>query len=306
QKWPERYNAAGHVTWSGRVYAKPMRPFALWRSRVYQGTWGSAPYQPLDDAPPLAVATALMPEWYLVIAVLAAISALGALWAPLFLALPLLGAGAVVPVAHAISAARSARFGAAPASRLERMQLRAVVAGLHVLQPLARLRGRFALGLTPWRLPKREAGAAPSAGRATIVWSAHRQSADAWLRALDAKLRALRIVALHGGPYDGWDLEVRGGLFGGARALLGIEEHAAGRQLLRLRVRSRIGVLPLAATVALGALGTAAGLDGAFAAAGILGTAALALTSRIAVEVAVARRSFACAFAALRAEADRQ
>src|SRR5213076_1344169 len=40
---------------------------------------------------------------------------------------------------------------------------------------------------------------------------------------------------LRGGRDGRWDLEVRGGSFGAARLLMGVEEHAGGKQLIRVR-----------------------------------------------------------------------
>ena len=40
---------------------------------------------------------------------------------------------------------------------------------------------------------------------------------------------------LRGEEHDRWDLEVRGGILGAARVLMGVEDHAGGKQLLRLR-----------------------------------------------------------------------
>ena len=48
-----------------------------------------------------------MPEWYLVVAALAAVSALGLFWAPLLLALPLLALAVAAPLLQAgLSATR--------------------------------------------------------------------------------------------------------------------------------------------------------------------------------------------------------
>src|SRR5216117_3124414 len=82
---------AGHLTWKGRIYGRG-RPYAMGRrGRVYNGIWGSAPFQSIyEPAASLLQCLPQMPEWYLVIAMLAAFSALGFPWKPLMLALPLL------------------------------------------------------------------------------------------------------------------------------------------------------------------------------------------------------------------------
>ena len=43
-----------------------------------------------------------------------------------------------------------------------------------------------------------------------------------------------------GGNFDRWDLEVRCGLLSCVRLLLTIEEHGAGKQLIRLRVKPHV------------------------------------------------------------------
>src|SRR5207249_4704602 len=39
RKWPDKYNAAGHPTWSGRVYGSQLRWMLGRPSRIYYGTW---------------------------------------------------------------------------------------------------------------------------------------------------------------------------------------------------------------------------------------------------------------------------
>jgi len=56
-----------------------------------------------------------------------------------------------LPIAQAIGSARSARFIEEPRSAAARWRLHGMVALLHLIQPLARLRGRLRHGLTVWR-----------------------------------------------------------------------------------------------------------------------------------------------------------
>ncbi|MDQ3929039.1 MAG: glycosyltransferase, partial [Chloroflexota bacterium] len=67
KKWPEKYNAAGHLVWAGRVYDGGFIPAALaWRRRrIYQGTWGSALFQSLYQPAPNGLwSLPATPEWY--------------------------------------------------------------------------------------------------------------------------------------------------------------------------------------------------------------------------------------------------
>ncbi|HKQ56421.1 MAG TPA: glycosyltransferase, partial [Candidatus Eisenbacteria bacterium] len=112
QKWPERYNGLGHTTWAGRIYGTGLtRALALARGRIYQGSWGSAPFQSREEPPPGLIASLpLMPEWHLAVLGLALLAVLGALWRPLLVALPLLALAVALPVAQALLSARAATF----------------------------------------------------------------------------------------------------------------------------------------------------------------------------------------------------
>jgi GT2 family glycosyltransferase len=284
RKWPEKYNALGHATWAGRLYGGIATVLGFSRPRVYHGTWGSALFQSLYHPAPHAMASLVaMPEWYLVIATLAALSALAALWRPLVVAAPLLALAVAAPVALAVSAAARARFPEARTSR-ERVTARALTAALHVLQPLARLRGRFRHGLTPWRSRGRRELTLPRPRRLAL-WTERWHALGDRLAALEELLGAEGAIVRRGGPWDRWDLEVRGGVLGGARMRLVVEEHGAGRQLARFHAWPRWS--PAAALVVPPAGGALAALaSGATVPAAILGAGALALAVRAVVESA--------------------
>src|SRR5207249_611201 len=92
-------------------------PYILgWRrARVYHGVWGAAPFQSLyEPAPTLLASLPQMPEWHLMTAMLAGIAALGVVWSPLRLALPLLVAAILPPIAQACLGGARARFPDAP------------------------------------------------------------------------------------------------------------------------------------------------------------------------------------------------
>ena len=117
KKWPEKYNVAGHLCWAGRLYGKGISQMVQWsRGRIYQGTWGSALFQSIyEPAPGLWNSLPLMPEWYLVIMLLAALSLLGCFWTPLLLAVPLLGCAVGVLLVQAGLGGRGAIFHQCPA-----------------------------------------------------------------------------------------------------------------------------------------------------------------------------------------------
>src|SRR5207247_6954969 len=185
-------------------------------------------------APSLLAALTLSPEWYLVIALLARLAALSVSWSPLELALPLLVGARVARLAQAGLRAARARFPDAPGRAAGRVRRRLLTLALHLAQPLARLHGRLAAGLTPWRR-RGPLCPAPLWPVTTSIWSERRQEQDERLRALEVGLRADGACVLRGGRHDCWDLEVRGGLFGAARVVLGVEPYSGARQLARLR-----------------------------------------------------------------------
>ncbi|OLD95360.1 MAG: glycosyl transferase [Gemmatimonadetes bacterium 13_1_20CM_4_69_16] len=274
RKWPEKYNGPGHVRWAGRIYGQGLTQVLRWtRSRVYHGIWGVAPYQSLyEPAPGLLGSLPQMPEWHLITAILLGITALSASWRPLRLALPLLVLGLVVPLAQACVSAARATFPDAPsATPLAR---RLLTAGLHLLQPLARLRGRLREGLTPWRC-RGAVRPAPLWRVTTSIWCERWQPPDERLRAIETSLRAAGACVLRGGPHDRWDVEVRGGFLGAARMLMAVEEHGGGRQLVRLRSWPVIPVRGPILTLGLGAVALAAIHDRAWPAAAVLGLCAL-------------------------------
>jgi GT2 family glycosyltransferase len=271
RKWPGKYNGAGHVTWGGRVYGGGLTLALGWkRARIYRGVWGSAAFQHSEQiGPGVLRSLPLMPEWYLLTGGLALLAALGAVWRPLLLCLPLLALALGAMLFQAGASAARASFTAAPRGRSERWRMYTVTALLHLLQPLYRLRGRLQHGLTPWRLRGVRRWAAPRTRRATI-WSEHWRAPEAWVGALEARLQRAGVGVQRGGVYDRWDLETRAGGLGAVRARLTVEEHGGGRQLVRLQSWPRVRPLALGTGLPLALLAGGACLDGAWLAAAVL------------------------------------
>ena len=266
--WPSRYNSAGHVAWTGRVYGRglpaelvPLPP------RVYGGVWGSALFQPLYRSSAGGLASlALLPEWYVVIAALSAVVAMAEVAPALRLARPLLALSIALPITQAVVAAAEApvRHGRSRPT----LGLRALIAVLYLIQPAARLRGRIAGGLTPWRrhgsdreLPRI---------RTFSLWREQRLDHAVWLERIEARLSKHWPVR-RGGEFERWDLEVRGGAFGRVRLLSVVEEHGNGRQLARVRVWPWLGASVRWLLIGLALLLGTAGIAGAWGAAGVLG-----------------------------------
>ena len=276
RKWPEKYNAAGHATWAGRLYGGGAPQGLRRRWRIYHGVWGGGMFQRLYQPPVGTIGSLpLMPEWILVVLALAGLSLLGLVWTPLLVVVvPLFAVAAAFVPAEAFLAARRARFGHHTWS--DRAKRRALTAMLNVLQPLARLRGRLDHGLTPWRR-RGTVGLAVPAARTISVWSEHWLAPEHRLGIMEEGLRGDGIPPEIGGEFDRWDLEVRGGFFGCARLRLAVEEHGGGRQLARFRLWPRIGRLGIAllGLFATGAL--VAGFEADLAAASALGALAFVL-----------------------------
>ncbi|HEY9516926.1 MAG TPA: glycosyltransferase, partial [Gemmatimonadaceae bacterium] len=273
RKWPEKYNAAGHLAWAGRIYASYLtQAFGARAGRIYYGSWGTALFQSLyEPAPSSFRALLMMPEWYLVLLALSILCAASTLWKPFVLTVPLLGVAVGTHLALAGVSAAAASFPSAPRSRISRLKRYGLTALLHLLQPLARLYGRLDAGLTPWRLGGVSGLVIPTP-RLVTVWTDRWQALDARLHAVEAALHAQCAMMRRGGDYDRWDLEVRGGMLGAVRTLMVVEEHGQGRQLTRVRVWPRCSGRALLPTLALAALAGAAAYDGAWMVSAMVGT----------------------------------
>jgi hypothetical protein len=240
RKWPEKYNRGGHVDWSGRVYGG-VKGMAARRWRVYYGTWASGLFQSLyERSPTTSGSLPLMPEWYLLLGILALTSIVDAargtlllpvLHVPFQLPLFLAAAGVVV-----VNALRSARAATRQRSRPgQRRRLVATTTLLCLLQPLARLSGRMSRGLTPWRRRGRIGFTLPLPQTRT-VWSERWISQQDWLAAIEKRLRPRPMTVLRGSDFDRWDLQVRVGPLGAVRLRSAVEEHGDGKQLVRFRI----------------------------------------------------------------------
>src|SRR5438309_8436401 len=280
RKWPEKYNGPGHVRWAGRIYGSGLTRALRWRrARVYHGIWGLAPYQSLyEPAPSLLGSLLQMPEWHLAFALLMGLSALSFFWSPLTLLLPLLIGAALLPLAQACLSAAHASFPDAPPSRAALLKRRLLTGALHLVQPLARLRGRLKEGLTPWRC-RGASQLAPLWSVTSSMWSEHWQPPVQRLNSIATALRLEGGCVLRGGELDRWDLEVRCGFLGAARLLMGVEDHGGG-QFVRLRLWPDVPAWVPVFTVGFAALALGAFYDHAWPAAAVLGLIALLLALR--------------------------
>ena len=275
RKWRDKLGRFGHWDWQGRIYAAGS---ARWGpsggARVYHGVWGQAPFQSIYERPPSTLLSLLwVPEFHLSVLVLLGFSALGSLWRPLLLALPLLvlSLGALVgtAVANALHSSRAAGSRAA----LRRPRWIALTALLHLIQPIARLCGRLRgdrstlrpSSLRDFQLPRPHSG---------WVWSASWQAPELWLESFEASLRAQGAPLARGGSYDPWDLELGSGWLGSLRACVAVEDSGGG-QLIRFRAWPSFARAPVLLAAALAGLAGLAAFDGAWLVSAILASASL-------------------------------
>jgi GT2 family glycosyltransferase len=282
RKWPAKYNRGGHLRWRGRVYSNGHNGTPR-RARIYYGTWGSGLFQSVyQRAPGTLTSLPLMPEWYLLLGFLAAVSAYELTVGPILFDLPvapllLALSSAIVVIQAGVSAFRSYPRDLGP--RRSRLWRGALTGVLFLLQPLARLSGRLELGLTPWRNVNAQLFVTPRP-RTVTVWCESWRSAEERLVGIESALGRLKGVAVsRGGEFNRWEIQARTGALGTARLRLAVEEHGDGRQLLRFRLWPRVSS---GAMIAVGALvvALAFGARGAGAQA-ILGASALAICVRV-------------------------
>ncbi|HYE61492.1 MAG TPA: glycosyltransferase [Phycisphaerales bacterium] len=217
RKWPEKYNAVGHARWAGRLYAGGSPPsLAPSRRRIYHGVWGMALFQhvyPTDRS--LLWALPAMPEWHGVSIGLAVLAMLGIIWPGMLLFAGILGCmlvfAGVQACVHAARAPVDCRW-----RGMRLIGMRALIAFLYLMQPMARFVGRVQEGLTPWRFRGVHGFALPRSS--TIQhWSAHWRDPFQRLADLEGALRQGGAVVVRGHEFAGWDLELRGGLVGRVR-----------------------------------------------------------------------------------------
>lgn len=146
---------------------------------------------------------------------------------------------------------------------------------LHIVQPFARLYGRIAHGLAPWR--KRGSNRIhPNLlfkSKLTLThWSESWKSAEQWLQEIENNLIQARVRVRRGGQYDKWDLHVTCGFFSSAKGLLTIEEHGSNKQLLRFKCKPEYSLSGIELTISLAILSVLAILHSSYLAGFVLGS----------------------------------
>jgi O-antigen biosynthesis protein len=260
KKWPEKYNLAGYFSWTGRLYGKGLVKALGQVTRIYHGIWGTAPFQRLyRTGPNAALSALLMPEWHFFLLALGLLAGLSWTYGPLRMAVPAFILALAAPALQAWRSTGTAAFPSPGRSPAGLAGLRILTTILYMVQPVARLSGRVGYGLSPWR--KHSAGFCVPRLRSYPLWSETWREPTAWLEAVEQALRTAGVAARRGGNFDLWDIETPGGMLGSCRLRMGVEEHGAGRQLVRFRSWPRPVTLVsvLLGLVALGAVWAALG-----------------------------------------------
>ncbi|GAB2966626.1 hypothetical protein GCM10027048_41540 [Hymenobacter coalescens] len=309
-KWPEKYNSFGHLSWTGRIYGNGLTlPIQTGKRKIFHGTWGSALFQSVyEQAPNSAAYLPLMPEWFLFMALLAGLSVLSVLWAPLLWALPLLVVtGLIVLTQAALSAAKAdMRHVPGRGARLRRFALTTL---LHLLQPVARLYGRLQHGLTPWR--RRGSGEQYLAKLFRLshrdeFWSEDWHPIDELLARVETHLLRRKVRARRGGTFDRWDLQASCSFFSGARGLMVVEEHGGGRMMVKFKSWAILSTSAYVITGLLLALTTLSFLDGAYVLSGLLAVGTGLFVAHLLTDVARSMSDLSLAFRSLATTATSQ
>jgi GT2 family glycosyltransferase len=296
RKWPERYNGTGHLDWGEALYGgRPRRVFGRARWHVYHGRSGVSLFQSVYSGRSGASTFPLAPEWYLLLFAFSVATLLRLVGQPVLPDLPLLGIPTsfvllgiclVAMMTQAVLWTASIILGPEmPAGR--RRRLRLAIFWLCVLQPLARWYGRTRHGLTPWRHRGPGDLALPRT-RFARAWSETWRSPEAWVERLAGRLSRSGAQVTDGSGFDTWDIQVRIGPLAAARVRLAVEEHGAGRQMLRVRVWPRLSVAPLAALAGLTGMAAYAFAAGALVSGSLLSAAAGGLLARTLLQAVAA------------------
>ncbi len=300
KKWPGKYNVVGHISWSGRIYGNGLTfPVFRKKKKIFYGSQGTAlfqsVYQPADG---FFSAIPLMPEWFLMVALLAVISLLGIEWHFLLLALPFLFLSLLVVLLQTGVSASKAVFASKPESRWQKLKLYTLTTMLHIIQPVARLKGRIKYGLTPWLKNYYQIKYFRSLFAPDILkhWSEKWKSSEDWLDEIHSKLLEVNSKVEKGGNFDQWDFITRTGLFSYVRSQMTIEEHGMGKQYIKLKSKRRIPAFSISILILVALLFTFALKTGVWISATVLGTLLVLVGIKILADLAGGMYSLEQAF----------
>jgi O-antigen biosynthesis protein len=238
-KWPQKFNSAGHVRWDGRIFGSGRAtPVFSTRVSVYRRRRRPVAFQSIEDRTSVAGSLTMMPEWHLVVGILAVSCVLGLFWKPLSYAMVLLIPALLAQIAQSVRGAVEASIPRGQLADGELWRAKALIASLHYLQGLTRLRGRLVEGLSPWRLGLMPLSV-PGWQRLASLEGGWMQR-ECTLEALESRLRQVGVTTFRRQGFGTWNLEVGVGSAGCARALVAMDgEKRNCRRVVRYRVEPR-------------------------------------------------------------------
>jgi O-antigen biosynthesis protein len=240
---PERFNDLGQATWSGVIYDPPC--FMLWgQPRLYSGRFGSAPFQSL-----YGLRTCFNPISALTLILALCLLGLLNVYLLSLPALSLVALGAIY-VRHGAKIARREKLHPTWSAG-------ALIGLLHLLQPLARTRGRMRGGIRG-QLPARDL---PSPNGAGTSWPLQSAGHGMFLTEgveevgresfLNGLRKRFRVAGLRPKPLSGWeeaDITSDSTLFWRAQI---VSYESWGKLYLRLVYRLRFARVAIASTLAI-------------------------------------------------------
>jgi GT2 family glycosyltransferase len=264
----DRFNARGHVRWSGRIYSPLPAYRSLFRQVVYQGRFGSEAFPSIYQGElSLWAALPQTVEWQIVTAVLMA----GVLLVPSSLAL-------LVPASAMLFATFVGCVRHAWASKIDdvaepsrRLRYRLLILALHFVQPWARVRGRIQGYFSDANYTDSGRALLSSAARLGLwdtlrltfyrleqtLWDTHYTAIDAVLHGLRTRSAgALTPVRCDDGFGTDYDLILRAGRTYAFRLKLTAEDHGGMDRLFRARLSLNRPWLPMFAVLLSLALGS--------------------------------------------------
>ena len=207
------------------------------------------------------------PEWYLVLASLGLLSVCALAWSPLAIALPLLVVAVSLQVLGAVRRALAARFARSPRPRPAPRRDRLAGARATRRTGIGPHGGDASLGR---RLP---AGMALPYPRTLTVSPEQRRLPEEVLFGLQQGARDAHLAVTKGGVDDRFDVQARGGAFGGTRLRFYTEDLGAGKQRFHFALRPVPSSVAVLLGIGLAAIAILATIDGAWPVGVALGAA---------------------------------
>jgi GT2 family glycosyltransferase len=252
-KHPDKF-VGGDMLWRGRIYSPLPFVRALYRDRLNTGAWGTAAFPSVYNAGASGLSFLPTSAGWIVLSMILTIAGIVGLFAVpdagrAALALGMIGV--MTTLARCLTFAFDVEF--PDGGAIDRL----LVAWLHIVQPLARLRGRIRGHFAaPTELVENMATTSirslPSIGRALVLTAGVRLERRYWTESwtslpslLDQLVAALRRqrgagrVDVDEGWSQRWDVALPIGGFGRLEARGIVEEHARGACLVRTSTRVR-------------------------------------------------------------------